>query len=60
MSRRTRFLLLSTAAVVVVVVAIRFGTDLGTWFVRWWEIDACLDAGGGWDRETDACYGAQY
>jgi len=51
---------LSTAAVVVVVVAIRFGTDLGTWFVRWWEIDACLDAGGGWDRETDACYGAQY
>lgn len=55
MSGRLWVLLVSAA----VATGFIFGDDLRTRFVRWWKIDAGLDAGGRWDRARDTCDGTR-
>lgn len=53
--RKSRQTLVIAAGLTAVLVVLWFGTGMPERWARFWEIDACLDAGGGWDHQTDRC-----
>ena len=44
-----------TKTVLLIVVAVSIGAYLGWWFKEQRGIDACLDAGGRWEKQGGYC-----